>query len=277
MDEISKIGTSCPPGLPGSPPVLDIGEYIDSSPSWVRAINTSWEDWNSTVRVYSNGHTMIRFFRSQSGLPKRSLDSPSPSSEEAKLQASVSRARNAIFDLAFGNPWDYFITLTFDQKKVGDRYDYDNIKSCMKTFTQFLYRHDCQWLLVPELHKDGAYHYHGMVRGYLDSTYRETKFNKLGEEYDCYSIDGYHLGRSDISPITDPDRISTYITKYVTKDCLSVVPPGAKKYWASRGLSRPKKTRAYFGCNEVSSLVSRGAYVRTAVDPLGNSIVTVIL
>lgn len=273
MDKIGKnIG---PPGASG---LLDIDRFIRESDNTC----THYENglyfgrWNASVRKYENGRTLVRVFEcSRDGSYVPHPDEPEPSSEEDKLKAAVSRARSAIFDLAFGNPWDYFITLTFDQRKVGDRYDYDNIRKHMHAFTVFLWRHGCQWLLVPELHKDGAYHYHGMIQGALSSTYRETKYNKAGEPYDCYQIDGYHKGRSDISPIVDPSRISNYITKYVTKSALAVVPPGAKKYWASRGLSRPEKKRAYITPNDVDSLIRDCAYVSTATDQEGNKIVSI--
>ena len=35
---------------------------------------------------------------------------------------SIARTRTRIFELAISNPWDYFITLTIDAKKL-DRFD----------------------------------------------------------------------------------------------------------------------------------------------------------
>lgn len=38
-------------------------------------------------------------------------------------------------------------------------------------------------------------------------------------------------------PIKDPQRVATYIAKYLTKDIS--VPKGRKCYWASRSLAKP--------------------------------------
>lgn len=260
-------------GPPGPAP-FDVDEFFNGDSTLPATTYTNWikGNWNASVRKYDNGRVVIRLFSERHGIhtPLKNPDSE-PSTEEEKLITAVSRARSVIFDLALGNSWTYFITLTFDRQKVGDRYDYENVCKHMKTFTQYLFRHGCQWLMIPEYHKDKAYHFHGLVQGELGMQFREKK-----RGINFYSIAGYHKGRSDISYIRDQGRVSSYITKYITKDGLSCVPQNAKKYWASRGLSRPDKKRAYIALNDVSSLVQQATYQSTSRNPLDDEIITLI-
>lgn len=262
-------------GPPGPAP-FNVDEFFTSTRHIVATrigINDWDTTWNATVRKYPNGRVVIRMFEERHGIraPLPNPDSE-PSTEKEKLITAVSRARSAIFDLALGNSWTYFITLTFDKRKVGDRYDYLNVCRHMDTFTKFLRRHDCQWLMIPEYHKDKAYHFHGLVQGHLDMKFREK--NERG--IDCYSIAGYHKGRSDISYIRDQGRVSSYITKYITKEGLSCVPRSAKKYWASRGLLRPEKKRAFVATYDKGLLAEKATYQSTSQTPIDEEIITLI-
>lgn len=77
------------------------------------------------------------------------------------------RARTMVRDLALCNPMDYFVTLTFDAAKI-DRYD---IKTIMAKVNGWLdnqvRRKGLAYILIPELHKDGAVHFHGFFNGAL--------------------------------------------------------------------------------------------------------------
>ena len=80
-------------------------------------------------------------------------------------RVSVTRSKNKIHDLARSETWEYFITLTYDSSKT-DRYDYNE---CLKKCRQWLnnqhkrYAQDLAYIFVPEKHKDGAYHFHGLI------------------------------------------------------------------------------------------------------------------
>lgn len=86
---------------------------------------------------------------------------------EKKLSQAIARARSVITQVAICNDWDYFFTCTLDGAKH-DRYDLDSFR---KVFPQWLrdynkkYRCKIRYLLVPERHKDGAWHIHGFLRG----------------------------------------------------------------------------------------------------------------
>ena len=78
---------------------------------------------------------------------------------------SMRRARAKLRRLALSNSFDYFVTLTLDAKEV-DRYD---AKAIMQRVNRWLdnmvRRHSLRYILVPEQHKDGAWHFHGFFAG----------------------------------------------------------------------------------------------------------------
>lgn len=87
-------------------------------------------------------------------------------SVERKEVDNMKRAVQTVYDLAKSNEWDWFITLTIS-KEICDRYDYGKCSDEIIRFTRFMRDHGCRWLIVPEQHKDGAYHFHGLVQGDL--------------------------------------------------------------------------------------------------------------
>lgn len=235
------------------------------------------EKFNTTLRIYPDGQLVFRFLVSDhyaGGSAKRISDGLC---SDDRIQAiSCSRAKLQIFDLARANHWDYFITLTLNQEVV-DRYSYGDILPKMQSFTKYLRRHGCQWLIVPELHQDGAFHFHGLVAGPLPVEWWRFERLESGERVDIYKISGYALGRNEATKVIDPSRVSTYMTKYVTKQLLQTVPPGKKRFWASRGLSKPQKERLHLSDDEVQSLIHEAQYTATYADPSGNDIVTVMM
>lgn len=147
---------------------------------------------------------------------------------EGRFPNNLKRAVNQVYDLARANHFDWFITLTFDPKKV-DRTNYDACTGLIKLFTDRLRKHGNKWLIVPELHSDGkSYHFHGLVQGELDLIHWK------GE---VYNLNNFEFGYTTAMEIRDPARVATYIAKYLTKE-LSV-PKGRKCYWASRSLAKP--------------------------------------
>lgn len=234
--------------------------------------------YNVSFRIYPDGTVQARLFpcyRLAGYDVIRRFGSFGFSSEELKLRVSTYRSKMEIFDIARSNHWDYFVTLTLDKRQV-DRYNYDAVVQKMQTFTKYLRRHHCQWLIVPELHKDGAFHFHGIIsdpQKSLTLKYWGQKYTKSGESYDEYDLVGYSLGFTSVSYVRDQARVSNYITKYTTKELLKTVPKGRKRYWASRGLLRPKKEDADLSAEEFDILKSLADFESTYRDPVGNEIV----
>ena len=60
-----------------------------------------------------------------------------PEAERHAMAVSASRAKNNVYRIARSNKWDWFITLTFDRKKV-DSSDYDSIMYRLNIFPDHL-------------------------------------------------------------------------------------------------------------------------------------------
>jgi hypothetical protein len=86
-------------------------------------------------------------------------------SEGADAERSMRRARAKLRRLALANSFDYFVTLTLDPAKI-DRYDGAAVvKALGRWCDNMVRRHGLRYILVPERHKDGAYHFHGFMAG----------------------------------------------------------------------------------------------------------------
>lgn len=155
--------------------------------------------------------------------------------KEKGVYNSVIRSKNRIYSVARSVTWDYFITLTFNGKKV-NRYDYENCCIKLKNWLDRYRRSSpaLKYLIVPEQHKDGAWHFHGLIScgdysSFVDSG-KKDKGNTI------YNIDSYKLGFTTATKIVDTLRASSYICKYITKDCYKNIPAGKKRYWYSRNI-----------------------------------------
>ena len=123
---------------------------------------------NTRVKHYPDGSTEVlcasrQIFRvpgyelrGEVSEKKDSHPKPSPEDAADNLARAQRRARTAIRDMALCNPMSYFVTLTFDPAMI-DRYD---IKAIMRRVNGWLdnqvRRKGLAYILIPELHKDGA-------------------------------------------------------------------------------------------------------------------------
>lgn len=177
-----------------------------------------------------------------------------------KERENATRARQSVYDLARSNidRWDWFVTLTFDPAWV-DRQDYRSCLSRVRYLCDRLTRRGSVYLFVPELHRDGrSYHFHGLVGGWMPLEYAGYH-GPSGRERPTYNIVGFP-GFTAVQPISDPKRSATYITKYLTKELVSVVPKGCHRYVYSRSLSRPITERLSLTDVEFCALVNQGEY-----------------
>lgn len=170
---------------------------------------------------------------SKSDKPKKTVHS----GKEVKRKEldNQKRARQKVYDLARSNTFQWFVTLTLNGD-LCDRYDYDSCRRQLETFTKWLTVHNCKYIIVPEQHSDGAYHFHGLVQGDL-LLVQAVNAKTLEPIPNIYNISNYNLGFTTVSKIKYHNRVATYLTKYLTKE-LSV-PKGRKRYWASCSLDKP--------------------------------------
>lgn len=129
---------------------------------------------------------------------------------------NILRARRKVFDIALLNSFDYFFTFTLDKEKI-DRYDVSVIKKrLIKYLNNMQQRHNFRCLLIPEFHKDGALHFHGLCSGDLKlvDSGKKTESGQI-----IYNVPQWRLGFSTaIELYGDYTVVCKYITKYISKD-----------------------------------------------------------
>lgn len=169
------------------------------------------------------------------------------------IRCATSRARATIRDLAYCAEWKYFATFTFSPEF--DRYNYDVCLKYMCDFLNSLKRrlhHNFDYIVVPELHQDGAYHFHGLFsadisqflsyagefclhgRKQSDGSYIYT-----GPKESVYHCSLWKFGFTSFTIVRDSSKCASYISSYITKDFVAVS-PGRKRYLRSRTLKKKK-------------------------------------
>lgn len=157
---------------------------------------------------------------------------------DTKLENNIVRAKSRVKELILCNPWDYWCTFTISPHCY-DRY---NLKTYFKDFSEFIhgYNRRCsdvdkvRYIFLPEMHKDGAWHLHGFVKGIRKS---DICINQNG--YLTWKQYNDKFGFISMDTIKDIDRCSSYIMKYMTKDISrNVSELGSHLYYCSKGLNK---------------------------------------
>ncbi len=184
-------------------------------------------------------------------------------SEEAEKhckETSLSAAKNRIYNIARSNRWEWFITLTFDQKRT-DSSDYDIVMRKLHNFLNNLQQRKCpdlKYLIVPEFHADGIhYHFHGLLSDceglvFADSGKKDKRNRQI------YNIRNWTYGFTTATRIDDTRCASGYLTKYITKESDRHL-KNKKHYLCSRNISRTKA--AYYIVEEEELLKEYGEHI----------------
>lgn len=147
-----------------------------------------------------------------------------------KLDNSLSRAKSKLFEYVTNNDFKYFVTLTINSNY--DRFDLDSFRRRINQIIRNMRRvgfTDLFYILIPELHKNGAVHFHGFFSsGFGGDFYINDNGFLSWASYD-------RLGFSSISKIKNYKACCKYITKYITKD-LCKSRKGKYLYFHSQGL-----------------------------------------
>lgn len=181
---------------------------------------------------------------------KREDFTPGRDINDEKLWVNISRAKSKVYELAICNDWDYFVTLTLDKTKQ-DRYDLNKYSKDLTKWIQNQRRKgiDINYLLIPEQHKDGAWHMHGLITGLRDKDIRQftleedipkkmKKMIKNGRQ--LYDIPAYRkkFGFVSIERVKSKESVAKYITKYISKALQADLKREKEKnlYYRSKGL-----------------------------------------
>ena len=164
---------------------------------------------------------------------------PKPQSKTPVTRSdSVKRSKTSIFDIVQMNEgaFKFFVTLTIDPADVSSK-DPKAVIPLLRTFLKNMTsRHGLKYILIPERHKSGAIHLHGLfsenvilndsgtrkVKGYEKPLKIETLKRKgisLDESQIVYNLPQWKYGFSTAVEIYgDSVGVANYVTKYITKD-----------------------------------------------------------
>lgn len=209
--------------------------------------------FNTRVKVFPGGQVTYSFYdsgivvgekREQKKNPLLDLLPPDGSAGASPWlceQKARKRARGEVYDIAKSNEWDWFVTLTLSPERV-NRWDYEACCVELVKFTRLLRDRGNQYVIVPEQHENGAWHFHGLVIGDLKlipaTSYwtGELLFDKQGRQ--VYNIKNYKYGLNTATAVGHSGKAAHYLAKYMLKDMK--IPKGKKRYWASKDLKRPE-------------------------------------
>lgn len=177
--------------------------------------------------------------------------------DKSSHDISISRTKRNIRRICLSNNFEYFATWTIDSS-LADRYSLSAIVDKMKELCKAFQRihKDFKYIYVIEKHKDGAFHFHGLVKGvpmYYMSRGRkidvlkqfkigDTMSSKIAKQVsegaEIFHIPFFDnkLGYNTFTKIKSYNRCCNYIIKYISKDSVETLE--GQRYFCSRGLSK---------------------------------------
>lgn len=168
---------------------------------------------------------------------------------EEKLSQSLSRARSVIRQVVICNDWDWFFTCTLNP----DKHNRHSLYAFQVAFPQWIrdyrkkYKCKIEYAIVPEQHKDGAWHVHGVLRGiptshisdFIPGIHPQKLINK---GYKNWGFCSEKFGYCSLDQIKDPVAVGHYLSKYITKEVAdTAIGHGMHLYYCSIGLKRAQR------------------------------------
>lgn len=181
--------------------------------------------------------------------PKPAAREAGKKSEGTDMERSMRRARAKLRRLALANAFEYFVTLTLDPARI-DRYDPAAVTKALGRWADnMVRRHGLRYILVPELHKDGAIHFHGFMAG------SGLIAKESGVEWDgrpVYNLPQWSYGFTTAQRLYgDYHAAVGYCCKYIGKQ--DGQRPLGRWYYSGGALKEPAKLYAdldYRACGE---------------------------
>jgi len=166
---------------------------------------------------------------------------------DMKLYNSISRSKQAVYELAKCNDFKYFVTFTINK----DKYDRYNLEVYMKAFSKWLNNYarktegeKLDYILIPELGKSGAWHIHGLMNGVPSehlSCFEKGKHPKRLVDSNYLNWEAYEkkFGFCSFGKIRSKEKVSGYITKYIRKSSITQERKlHSRLYYCTQGLKR---------------------------------------
>lgn len=163
------------------------------------------------------------------------------------LERGALRSRRAFMSRCLAHRWDWFGTLTLDSLKLPDglgRRDPAVVSFVLEWFHRL--RSDLpglQYAIVPELHKDGAFHFHVLLSGLGSRSMVPARRGAApvyvrGRRVYHFAPAAAALGFTNFSMVTSSIAAVRYMAKYMTKTMsgASVRGVGFRRWSVSRGV-----------------------------------------
>ena len=198
-----------------------------------------------------------------------------PEQERHSANVSAGQSKNRIYNIARSNAWEWFITITFDRQKVTAD-NYNEVTAKLRTFIEHLQERKCpdlKYLIVPELHADGKhFHFHGLL---ADCGNMRFAFSgKFTNGNPIFNMPDWSLGFTTATRIQDSQKASSYISKYITKDCAAHLKE-KHRYYCSRNCNRTEPEFYTLDEEEFQKLYSdRITYVKSQELPQAGQVIT---
>lgn len=232
--------------------------------------HTILKRYNTVIKTYADGSQKIKSsnyskFKGHSG--KRDRSSKSDDEELKRLKyKNLYNTKSNLIDLVYHNsliePWEYFVTLTFNPEEV-DSLDYQEVSTALAKWINNMKHQNplMSYILVPELHKSGRIHWHGVFKNVPNWNLvpaRSPNTNRLiyKNGVQIFNLANYKYGHTTVSKIKNQEAVSVYCSKYMTKDMIDLA--YKKRYWSSRNLKRPTKTYALFDESTLQFYIEKG-------------------
>lgn len=163
---------------------------------------------------------------------------------------SMRRARAKLRRLALSNTFDYFVTLTLDEKEV-DRYDAKEImRKVNRWLDNMVRRCGLRYILVPEQHKDGAWHFHGFFAG---DGLKAVDSGVRWDGREVYNLPQWTLGFTTAQRLYGEYTAAVaYVCKYIGKQ--QGQRPMGRWYYSGGELSEPRKEYATMDYRDVAQM-----------------------
>lgn len=173
------------------------------------------------------------------------------------------RVKQKVIDYAYenyiGKPWEWFVTLTFDPKEVDSKSYSESCDAMHKWLDNMKHQNrGMEYLIVPELHKSGRIHFHGLFKNVPKwkivpaiNPHTGKEIFKNGSQ--IFNLVNYKYGFTTLSEIKSQEAVTTYISKYISKDLLNI--KYKRHYWCSKSLRLPEEYYYNYSSDELKDYI----------------------
>lgn len=209
-------------------------------------------EYNSKIVRFEDHIEIIRYGVSRTRVPTEQNNKKTMKlvdNEEAQKQRAIEQAyriKRKIKYYCQANAFDLFWTLTLNDNKVNAKnYEYSRkrLQAWLKYQREKYGKFD--YLFIPELHKSGRIHFHGVTGDLspplLEARYPRSKRLIKKKGIQIYNAENWQNGFSTVSKIQNKEKSANYLSKYITKELIEM--PSAfhqPRYFVSRGLKQPE-------------------------------------